>query len=295
MTGIYSSREGRQEILRRYREILTRWPVANERMEIPTRQGDTSVIVSGPVGAPPLVLLHGSGTNSVMWMGDVSTWAEHFRVHAVDLIGEPGLSAQSRPPLTSDAYALWLDEVLDGLDLTETVSIVGASLGGWMAVDYASRHPGRIERLALLCPGGIGRQKASFAFKAMFLMMLGSWGMRRTLTLAMGSAPSTSAPADDAYLAYAVSIFKHFKPRREKLPVFTDSALKALTMPVLVIVGGRDAMLDSRDTKRRLEQTTPHAIVHLLPDAGHGLRGQTAVILDFLRDTHHTHERTPDA
>ena len=39
-------------------------------------------------------------------MGDVPTWARHFRVHAVDIIGEPGLSAPSRPPLGSPAYAL---------------------------------------------------------------------------------------------------------------------------------------------------------------------------------------------
>ncbi len=36
---------------------------------------------------------------------------------------------------------------------------VGASLGGWLAVDYTVRRPARVERLALLVPGGIGRQK----------------------------------------------------------------------------------------------------------------------------------------
>lgn len=293
MTGIYHSVAGGHEILRRYRELLTRWPVAYEQVTVPTCQGDTSAIISGPADAPPLLLLHGSGTNSAMWMGDISLWAEHFRVHAIDLIGEPGLSHQSRPPLTSDAYSVWLDDVLDGLGLTGTVSIVGASLGGWMALDYASRRPGRVERLALLCPGGIGRQKGSFALKAMLLMMFGPWGMRRTLTLAMGKDPSASGRADDAYLDYAMTIFKHFKPRMAKLPVFPDDALQALAMPVLVIVGGRDAMLDSHDTRRRVEQTTPNATVSLLPDAGHRLLGQAAAILHFLRHTPDATDRSP--
>lgn len=73
------------------------------------------------------------------------------------MIGEAGLSAPSRPPLASDAYALWLDDLLRSLGL-DRVSIVGVSLGGWLALDYATRRPERIERLAVLCPAGVGRQ-----------------------------------------------------------------------------------------------------------------------------------------
>jgi hypothetical protein len=47
-----------------------------------------------------------------MWMADVAAWAAHFRVYAIDMIGEPGLSARSRPPLHSEAHALWLDDVM---------------------------------------------------------------------------------------------------------------------------------------------------------------------------------------
>ncbi|MEU6413816.1 alpha/beta hydrolase [Microbispora sp. NPDC046933] len=283
-TGIYSTGEGERELRERYEEILGRWPVASDRLRVPTREGETFVIVSGPPDAPPLVLLHGSTTNNAMWMGDVATWARHYRVHAVDLIGEPGLSAPSRPPLGSDAYALWLDDVLEGLGLSR-VSLVGASLGGWMAVDYAIRRPGRVERLALLCPGGIGRQKASFAVRALVLLLFGEWGRRRVLTMVMGDAPSGSEPRLAAYLDYAAQISRHFRPRREKLPVFGDGALGGLTMPVLVILGGRDVMLDSRDTERRVRRAVKHATIRFLPDAGHGLRGQAEPVLAFLRES----------
>jgi pimeloyl-ACP methyl ester carboxylesterase len=59
-------------------------------------------------------------------------------------------------------------------------------------------------------------------------------------------------------------------------------ALGRLTMPMLVTVGGRDGLLDSYDTRRRLERTVPHVIVNVLPEAGHLLQGQTLPILDFL-------------
>jgi pimeloyl-ACP methyl ester carboxylesterase len=69
----------------------------------------------------------------------------------------------------------------------------------------------------------------------------------------------------------------------EPLPVFSDAALARLRMPVLAIVGAHDALLDSADTKRRLERSVPHAEVEYLPDAGHMLVNQTAPILAFLQ------------
>jgi hypothetical protein len=50
---------------------------------------------------------------------------------------------------------------------------------------------------------------------------------------------------------------------------------------MLTIVGGRDAMLDSHQTRQRLEQAGKS--VRLLPQAGHLLPDQTRPILDFLR------------
>lgn len=83
-----------------------------------------------------------------MWIG------EPPRGHGIsactpDMIGEPGLCAASRPVLQSQAYALWLDDVLQAFAIGPT-AIVGASLGGWLATDYAIRRPQRFERMVLL-------------------------------------------------------------------------------------------------------------------------------------------------
>ena len=273
---IYKTEAGGRAILRRYEETLANWPVPAEHRRVPTREGDTFVLVCGPEEAPPLVLLHGSGSNAAMWMGDVTAWAKHFRVHAVDMIGEPGLSAPSRPPLDSPAYALWLDDVLDHLGL-DRAAITGASLGGWLALDYATRRPDRVERLALLCPGGVGRQK--ILLKVLLYQPFGQWGLRRSIKAVAG----IDARATPEIAEYLTLIFTHFQPRRDRLPVFSDEALRRLTMPVLVIVGGRDAMLDSHDTVKRVNRAVPHASVTLLPDVAHSIIGQTQPILDFLR------------
>ncbi|NNH75991.1 alpha/beta fold hydrolase [Nocardia uniformis] len=278
MSTIYRSEAGAQVVERRYRELLGTWPVPAEERRVPTREGDTFVLVSGPVDAPPLVLLHGSGANAATWLGDIASWAQHFRTYAVDMVGEPGFSAPSRPDLKSEAVALWLDDVLTGLGLTST-AVVGMSLGGWTALDYAIRRPERITRLALQCPGGIGKQRFGWMFKSIALHLVGRSDQRASTRLVTGlDKPEFEPVLDDVILT-----FEHFKPRTGRLPMFTDTQLHGLAMPVLVIVGARDVMFDSTETARRVRENVPDATVRVLPDVGHAILGQTDTVLNFLR------------
>src|ERR1700677_4388110 len=108
MKSIYKSVEGERAVRERYLAILKHWPLPNQQLRVPTREGETFIVACGDASAPALLLLHAGMANSAMWMGDVAACAEHFRVYAVDVIGEAGLSAPARPPLASDAHALWL-------------------------------------------------------------------------------------------------------------------------------------------------------------------------------------------
>jgi pimeloyl-ACP methyl ester carboxylesterase len=74
----------------------------------------------------------------------------------------------------------------------------------------------------------------------------------------------------------------NFRPRREPLPRFGDAALQTLRQPVLAILGGKDAILDMPQTRRRLAAHVPQADIRWLPDAGHFLVGHGAQIDAFL-------------
>ncbi|HTR37899.1 MAG TPA: alpha/beta hydrolase [Bryobacteraceae bacterium] len=284
MTSIYKSAELEKEVRQHYAEVLKLWPVPSQHLRVPTREGETFVVASGPQDAPPVLLFHGSVANSASWMFDIATWAAHFRVYAVDMIGEPGFSPPSRPPLASDAHALWLDDVMQGLAL-ERASMVGVSLGGWLALDYATRRPDRVTSLAVLCPAGVGRQKISLLFKSLPLLLMGRWGTRKLSEMILGRGPANLAklpPVVQAFAGFMSLVHQSTRPRNFKLPVFRDDALKRLAMPLLAIVGGKDVLLDSAETKRRLEANAPRAEVRYLPQAGHFIPGQAATILEFL-------------
>jgi pimeloyl-ACP methyl ester carboxylesterase len=281
VSGIYRSAAGAQLLAKRYQEFLKLWPQPNRQMHVATRQGETFVIACGKDHAPAVVLLHGAGSNSAMWIAFARAWAPHLKLYAVDLIGEPGSSAGSRPSLKSAAYALWLDDVVQALHI-DRFAMIGASFGGWVALDYATRYPERIDRLVLLVPGGVGRQRRSLLFKVLPLLLLGDWGRKRAMKIALGPG-STDAPAGpQPYTDYMLLVQRHFRSRMEPLPVFTDAALQQLRMPVLAVLGGKDAILNSAETRRRLALNVPHAELEYFADIGHGVFAEQTGILEFL-------------
>lgn len=277
----YRSDEGARVIREAHMKTLAQWPVPNEQQYVPTPEGDTFVVVSGRAGAPPLVLIHGSGSSSAYWMDRIPLLAEHFRVYCVDVIGEPGLSAPSRPPLASDAYAVWLDAVLDHFELSDA-RFMGMSFGGWLTLDYAIRRPERVNRMSLLCPMGIGKQKKGFLLATILLSPFGRWGHRKALEGTLG--PELSRMPEDRFTALTEQIrlvSKHFR-YRTGFPLFTDANLRGMTMPMQAAVGAEDAMVNSAETVARLASATPHAEVRVLPGTGHLMSAQPDREFEFL-------------
>src|SRR5262249_49612560 len=113
-------------------------------------------ITDRTAGRGPVVLLsHGIAGSSATW-GDVLPWlAERYCVVAPDLLGH-GESAKPRGDYSLGAYASGIRDLLGVLG-HERATIVGHSLGGGVAMQFAYQFPERCERLGLVSGGGPGR------------------------------------------------------------------------------------------------------------------------------------------
>jgi pimeloyl-ACP methyl ester carboxylesterase len=275
-TSIYKSEAGRTAILEYYQTLLNNWKAPHATQVIPTRHGETFALTSGDPANPPLILLHGSSINSAMWLGDIPHYAQHYRGYAVDLLGEPGQRAPHRLDLQGPALVEWFTDLLTGLKLT-TVSIVGCSLGSWMALKFATAVPESVDKLVLMCPSGVAPAKISFLFRAVPLLFCGEWGIKQVNRIVYGNA---EIPAEAE--RFGMLIMKHFKPYVGTLPIFTDAELQRLTMPTFLIAGEQDALLPSAQTAARLKSLLPRLHVKILPNVGHAILNVAPDILTFL-------------
>ena len=102
---------------------------------------------------PAILLIHGIGDNSTTWHGIQAKLAQRFTVIAPDLLGH-GKSDKPRADYSVAAYANGMRDLLSVLDI-ERVTIVGHSLGGGVAMQFAYQFPHLVERLILVSAGGV--------------------------------------------------------------------------------------------------------------------------------------------
>ncbi|MBD8497894.1 alpha/beta hydrolase [Paenibacillus sp. CAU 1523] len=248
----------------------------HEELYIDTGYGKTFIIASGRTDLPPLILLHGSGMNSVMWINEMEKYAQNYRVYAVDMPGEPGKSSEIQLPFTGDDFTNWLHDVFECLSI-EKASIVGISLGGWVGAKFSITYAQKVDKLVLLCPAGIDPLRKSFMFKSLMYMLLGEKGIDKLYYKINGDK---LIPA--VMLQYQKLIASHFNFRKEVIPLFSDDEILQLTMPVALFVGGKDVMFHSEKTAKRLETLLKHAEINLIPDEGHSLVNHGDEIRKFL-------------
>ncbi|BBZ28047.1 hypothetical protein MMAD_23420 [Mycolicibacterium madagascariense] len=102
---------------------------------------------------PAILLIHGIGDNSTTWSTVQSKLAQRFTVIAPDLLGH-GKSDKPRADYSVAAYANGMRDLLSVLDV-ERVTVVGHSLGGGVAMQFAYQFPQLVDRLILVGAGGV--------------------------------------------------------------------------------------------------------------------------------------------
>ena len=134
-----------------------------------------------------LLLIHGMGGSSASWREIVPKLSKKYRVVAPDLLGH-GESDKPRGDYSLGAFAVFLRDFLDALGIPE-VTVVGHSLGGGVAMQFAHQHRDYCQRLVLISSGGLGDDVGRM------LRLLSLPGGELMLPLAASRLRSTAAKA----------------------------------------------------------------------------------------------------
>jgi pimeloyl-ACP methyl ester carboxylesterase len=263
---------------------------------MPCRQVSETRVVHGHRRAfvragegPALLLLHGIGNNCLTWSGIIDRLAETNTVIAPDLLGH-GNSDKPRGDYSIAAYANGMRDLLSLLDI-EQATVVGHSLGGGIALQFAYQFPERCQRLALVGSGGLGPELSAGLRAATLpgaeLVLTALAGVSGPLRLGLqvleraGRATGWRRVGDLAEAGDALLALKDVEARRAFLRTLrgvVDAHGQAVTaldrlyladsIPMLVIWGSRDPIVPAlhAETVRSL---VPSARIEMFDGAGH--------------------------
>jgi len=260
------------------------------------RIGDCTINYHDQGKGEPILLIHGSGpgvTAWANWRGVIPELSARARVIAPDMLGFGYTQCPAGRRLDPDAWVNQLTGLLDALDIA-TVSVVGNSFGGAIALALAQRHPQRVKRLVLMGSAGLSFPITEGLEKV--------WGYQPSLQ-AMGElmevfAYDHSLINDDLVrMRYEASIRDDVQtrfaqlfpaPRQQGVEMLAlpEAALRELPQQTLLI-HGRDDRVIPQEVSERLLRLIPHAQLHVFGECGHWVqieraRDFTRLLIDFL-------------
>lgn len=290
----FRSEAAKKEYLALYDMRVKKWPVDSQTRFVDTAYGQTFARMSGPVGAPPLVLLHGAGGDSLQWIPNTEALSKRYRVYAVDNIYDYSRSIYTHIIKNPDDYVKWLDELFNALALGNHIKLMGLSYGGWLTGQYALRFPERLDKIVLVAPAGtvlpirlewVMRAVLCFLPHRYFTKSFLFWLLEDLVKKDEDSRIMLEEEVD----AVVVRMRCYKTIRLIRPTVLNDVELKHINVPALYLVGEHEKIYSARKAIQRLHKVAPQIKTEVIPDAGHDLTFVQAdmvnkKVLEFLRE-----------
>ncbi len=232
---------------------------------------------SGPRDAPPIILLHGFGASLHTWEPWARLLSGQYRVIRFDLPG-CGLSPPDPTGDYSDQRSMQLlGALMDRLGVARA-TLVGNSMGGRIAWNFAARHPERVDKLVLISPDGFA--SPGFEYQKPPHVPVTVKLMRYVLPKALLRMSLAPAYADPKFLTDALTDryydlmlapgARSAMIERMQQVMLTDPRpwLARIRAPTLLLWGEQDRMIPFSNARDYL-QAIPQATLVALPGVGH--------------------------
>jgi pimeloyl-ACP methyl ester carboxylesterase len=223
---------------------------------------------SGPV----VVLLHGLGGNSTNWVFNTPALAQKYRVIVPDQVGF-GTSDKPLINYRVGTYVDFLDKLLSELKV-ERATLVGNSMGGWVAAAYALKHPAKVERLVLVDAAGFAPPKEFDLSTLSGLNPSTRDEMKRLAGMVFFNPLLKSDAAVDMLLAQRMSAGDGYTIQRLVESIYRgedmlDGKLAAIKQPVLLVWGREDGLTPLAREGERFKREITQAQLLVFEQCGH--------------------------
>ena len=221
---------------------------------------------------PVVVLLHELGGNGTNWAFNTPALAQKFRVIAPDQVG----FGRSDKPLINyrvGTYVDFLDKFLSELKV-ERATLVGNSMGGWVAALYALKYPGKVERLVLVDAAGFAPPK-EFDLNALAGLNPSTRAeMKQLAGMVFHNPLFKSDAAVDVLLAQRLSAGDGYTIQRLVESIhrgedMLDGKLAGLKQPVLIVWGREDGLTPLAREGEKFRRELPQAQFVVFEQCGH--------------------------
>ena len=266
-TDIFKNDEARKRLDEWYQTFLNRAAIETTSHEVPTSYGNNHVLMAGDSEKPPIVCLHSMLTSSAHLVSELTALASHFQIIAPDLPGQSVKGLPVRLSYSDYSHSDWLHEILDGLNL-KTAHLLGVSLGGFVARQYATAHPYNVSSLTLIVPAGIASGSLSRGLTKMALPII-LYKFRPTEKNLQRLVDPLITTWDDDWAAYLGDSFNDFIPNFKIPPLASDEELNQLTMPCLVVGAEKDISFPGQKVIDRVNSQIPSVETELISDSKH--------------------------
>ena len=265
--SIFSSPEGRERLEHWYNIFLdkAKKPVTETRAQ--TSFGNNHVLVAGNPGSPPLIGLHAMRTSSAHLFSELRSLANHRHLILPDIPGHSPLGLDQRLSFKDTAHADWLAEVLDSLQI-EQCDLVGVSLGGFIARQFATAYPDRVGKLVLLVPAGIVQGSLLKGLTRMAWPMI-RYRMKPDEKRLRRLVGYLITEWDNDWAHYLGDSFVDFSASTAIPPVASGDELSALSQPVLIMGADEDISFPGKPMIERAKRLIPNVETELLEDTRH--------------------------
>jgi len=264
---LYQSSELKQKLWKIYDAKLAQWPVPNTIRIVECDYGKVHVIISGPEEAPPVLLLHAASMGGWSWLYNVEALSQDYRTYAIDYIGEPGksvLTDMNKVPMDGKALSDLYGHIADELGISEPYYLIGASFGGYIAVNHAIHAPERIKKIALLGPMGITPATSNVNTKLILYMLFPLKPFQdKMLSWALGDNPEVLAETEEWFRLVLNGVTRKGAPPM----TFTPEQLNEVKVPVLLVLGDKDQLVGDPELVKPLAENVPEIKIKTLASA----------------------------